>query len=105
MLLEMAAGGFGDRVAVGSLDDGLTVKQIFDHSGKAAKRFRDANVENVAMIDITSPALPICLFGASWAGSSSSPYPSSLSESDSITCFFSFLTPSLRSGILMDVTT
>ena len=68
MLLEMAAGGFGDRVAVGSLDDGLTVKQIFDHSGKAAKRFRDANVENVAMIDITSPALPMCLFGASWAG-------------------------------------
>ncbi len=68
MLLEMAAGGFGDRIAVGSLDDGLTVKQIFEKSGAAAKRFRDSNVENVAMIDITSPALPICLFGASWAG-------------------------------------
>ena len=68
MLLEMAAGGFGDRVAVGSLDGGLTVKQVFDHAGVAAQRFRSANVENVAMIDITSPSLPICLFGASWAG-------------------------------------
>ena len=68
MLLEMAAGGFGDRIAVGSLNDGLTVKQIFDNAGAAAERFRNANVENVAMIDITSPSLPICLFGASWAG-------------------------------------
>ena len=68
MLLEMVAGGFGDRVAVGSLNDGLTVKQIFDNAGAAAERFRNANVENVAMIDITSPSLPICLFGASWAG-------------------------------------
>ena len=53
MLLEMAAGGFGDRVAVGSLSDGLTVKQIFDHAGAAAQRFRSANVENVAMIDLS----------------------------------------------------
>ena len=68
MLLEMAAGGFGDRVAVGSLNSGLTVKQIFDNAGLAAQRFRNANVENVAMIDMASPALPICLFGASWAG-------------------------------------
>ena len=68
MLLEMAAGGFGDRVAVGSLNSGLTVKQIFDNAGLAAQRFRNANVENVAMIDMASPSLPICLFGASWAG-------------------------------------
>ena len=30
MLLEMAAEGLGDRVAVGSLDDGLTYRQLYD---------------------------------------------------------------------------
>ena len=68
MLLEMAAGGFGDRVAVGSLKRGLTVQQLFEYAGNAALRFRNAGVENIAMVDVMSPALPICLFGASWAG-------------------------------------
>ena len=37
MLLEMAAEGLGDRVAVGSLDDGLTYRQLRmpSHSGWA----------------------------------------------------------------------
>ena len=46
----------------------INFKQIFDNAGLAAQRFRNANVENVAMIDMASPSLPICLFGASWAG-------------------------------------
>ena len=33
MLLEMAAGGFGDRVAVGSRNGGLTFQQLFDRAG------------------------------------------------------------------------
>ena len=67
MLLEMAAAGFGDRIAVGSLDDGLTFQQLFDRAGAAAHRFRGAGADAVAMADVSSAALPISLFGAAWA--------------------------------------
>ena len=40
MLLEMAAEGLGDRVAVGSLDDGLTYRQLYDRAHGAANRYR-----------------------------------------------------------------
>ncbi len=69
MLLEMAAGGFGDRTAIGSRDGtGLTYQQLFDQAGAAAGRFEGAGVDNVALVDISSPALPIALFGSAWAG-------------------------------------
>ena len=67
MLLEMAAGGFGDRVAVGSRNGGLTFQQLFDQAGAAADRFRASGAEVVAMADVSSTALPISLFGAAWA--------------------------------------
>jgi acyl-CoA synthetase (AMP-forming)/AMP-acid ligase II len=69
MLLEMAAGGFGDRVAIGSPGgEHLTYQQLFDHAGGAAAAFSAADVSNVALVDISSPALPVALFGAAWAG-------------------------------------
>lgn len=40
MLLEMAANGLEDRVAVGSSDGGITYRQLFEHAGEAAARFR-----------------------------------------------------------------
>ena len=67
MLLEMAAGGFGDRVAVGPRAGGLTYQRLYDLAGTASRRFRDAGVEHVAMADVSSEALPVCLFGAAWA--------------------------------------
>ncbi len=69
MLLEMAAGGFGDRTALGSRDgSGLTYQQLFDAAGSAAAQFRSGGAERVALIDVSSPALPVALFGAAWAG-------------------------------------
>jgi acyl-CoA synthetase (AMP-forming)/AMP-acid ligase II len=68
MLLEMAASGFGDRVAVGPRNGGLTYQELFDRAGAAADRFRAEAVEHVAMVDVASEALPISLFGAAWAG-------------------------------------
>jgi acyl-CoA synthetase (AMP-forming)/AMP-acid ligase II len=68
MLLEMAASGFGDRVAVGNREGGLTYQQLFDRAGAAADRFRSEPIEHVAMVDVASEALPISLFGAAWAG-------------------------------------
>ena len=68
MLLEMAAGGFGDRVAFGPADGGLTVEELYKRAGVAAAHFRQTDVEHVAMVDVTSIALPVSLFGAAWAG-------------------------------------
>ncbi len=69
MLLEMAAGGFGDRTALGSRDSsGMTYQELYSRAGAAAASFRDAGVERVALVDTSSPALPVALFGAAWAG-------------------------------------
>ena len=68
MLLEMAAEGLGDRVAVGSLESGITYRQLYDQAGMAAARFRAASGDKVVLCDESSPAVPISLFGAAWAG-------------------------------------
>lgn len=68
MLLEMAAEGLGDRVAVGSLESGLTYSKLFDQAHLAAERFQAADGERVVLCDESSPAVPIALFGAAAAG-------------------------------------
>jgi acyl-CoA synthetase (AMP-forming)/AMP-acid ligase II len=69
MLLEMAASGFGDRVALGSRDgSGLTYEELFDRAGRAARLFSEAPIERVSLVDVSSAALPIALFGSAWAG-------------------------------------
>ena len=69
MLLEMAASGFGDRVGLGSKHGGgLTYQQMYDRAGAAAAFFMGAGIERVSLVDVSSPALPLTLFGAAWAG-------------------------------------
>ncbi len=68
MLLEMAADGFGDRVALGPSDGGLTYRDLYDSAGAASVRFRADGGSHVAMADLSSAALPVSLFGAAWAG-------------------------------------
>jgi acyl-CoA synthetase (AMP-forming)/AMP-acid ligase II len=68
MLLEMAANGLEDRVAVGSVDGGLTYRQLFEQAGEAAARFRADPGTKVVLCDESSPAVPVALFGAAWAG-------------------------------------
>ncbi|WP_420639109.1 class I adenylate-forming enzyme family protein [Candidatus Poriferisocius sp.] len=68
MLLEMASSGFGDRTAVGPAGQGLTYEELFERSGAAAARFRDAGIERVSLVDVSSEALPIALFASAWAG-------------------------------------
>ncbi len=68
MLLEMAADGLPDRTAIGSLDDGLSYRELFDRSEAAAARFLDADLEAVVLCDESSAAVPVALFGAAWAG-------------------------------------
>lgn len=98
MLLDMAAEAQGDRIAVGSLDSGITYRQLHDRALQAAARFKTAhaktattktvttkaanaktprdeapndkaaNAKQVVLCDESSPAVPICLFGAATAG-------------------------------------
>ena len=68
MLLEMAAGGFADRVAVGTRDSDLTFAELFERSGAIADRLRSVDAGHLVLADVSSEALPALLFGASWAG-------------------------------------
>lgn len=68
MLLEMAAGAFGERVAFQNGDDRLTYQQLFDAAGALAADLSDGRTKHLAMLDESSLALPVAVFGASWAG-------------------------------------
>ncbi len=68
MLLEMAASAYGDRVAFQNGDDQLSYQQLFDSAGALAASLDDGRTKHLAMLDVTSLALPIAVFGASWAG-------------------------------------
>ncbi len=68
MILEMAAGAMGDRVAFQNGADRLTYQQLFDAAGALAAALDDGRTQHLAMLDISTLALPIGVFGASWAG-------------------------------------
>jgi len=68
MLLEMAASGFPERVAVQDGAARLTYAELFDAAGRAAEAVKRTGAERVGMLDTTSAAMPVALFGAAWAG-------------------------------------
>ncbi len=82
MLLDMAVSGFGDRIAVGSVDNGLTYAQLLDRAARAGHAFSAAGTERVAFLDISSPALPVALFGAAYAGQPFVPLNYRLADDD-----------------------
>lgn len=72
LLLEMAAEGMPDRIAVGSRTGGLTYADLLERARRASavirrSRVGDSPVERVAMIDLNSETLPVLLFGAAFA--------------------------------------
>src|SRR5215468_10357197 len=68
MLLEMAASGFADRVALTCGDQSLRYDELFAAAGAAAADLRASSVTRAAVLDVSSPALPIALFASAWAG-------------------------------------
>lgn len=68
MLLEMAAQGFGDRVAFTNGEESLTYQQLFEAAGAAAQEIKTSKCDYVAMLDVTSLAMPVALFASAWAG-------------------------------------
>jgi acyl-CoA synthetase (AMP-forming)/AMP-acid ligase II len=68
MLLEMAAEGMGERTAVVCDRDRWSHAELFAGAGRVARRIREAGVERVGVLDVSSPAVPLALFGSAWAG-------------------------------------
>jgi acyl-CoA synthetase (AMP-forming)/AMP-acid ligase II len=68
MLLEMASSSFGDRVALTNGDEELTYAELFRAASAAGARAKSVNADYFAMLDESSLAFPIALFGAAWSG-------------------------------------
>ena len=70
MLLEMAASGFGERVAFVDPAEGttLTYQELFDGAAAAASAVRATGAERLAILDVNSVAFPVGLFASGWAG-------------------------------------
>ena len=68
LLLEMAADAFPDRVAVTANGESLTYAQLLNAARAASLLFAGDRHRYVALLDTNSPAAPIALFGAAYAG-------------------------------------
>ncbi len=68
MLLEMAAQGMGEREAVVCDGDRFTSAQLYAAAGVLSRRIRALGVAHVSVLDVSSPAVPLGLFSAAWAG-------------------------------------
>ena len=68
MLLEMAAQGFGERVAFTNGRESLTYQELFDAAGAAAAHIKRSGAQYLAMLDVSSLAVPVGLFASAWAG-------------------------------------
>jgi len=68
LLLEMAADGAGDRVAVGSRSGGTRYPELLRLARNTAGRLALQQGERAALLDGNSPAVPLLLFGAALAG-------------------------------------
>jgi len=64
LLLEMAADGMGDRVAIGAQAGGVTMSELVSRARRAGAVLAACHGEQVAFVDVNSEALPIALFGA-----------------------------------------
>ena len=68
MLLEMASQAMGERSVFHCEGDRWTVAELFDGAGRIAAHFRGSGMEHAAILDTSSAAVPLSLFGAGWAG-------------------------------------
>jgi long-chain acyl-CoA synthetase len=68
MLLEMAASGHPERIAVQDDSTQLTYAGLFDAAGRAAVVAKSSGASHLAMLDVTSVAMPVALFASAWAG-------------------------------------
>jgi acyl-CoA synthetase (AMP-forming)/AMP-acid ligase II len=73
MLLDTAADGFGERVAFGSRDGGITFAGMRRLAGGVAERLAGDPAGTVAVLAPNGPLVPVALWGAAWSGRSYAP--------------------------------
>ncbi|TXH05869.1 MAG: long-chain fatty acid--CoA ligase [Nevskiaceae bacterium] len=67
-ILDMAAEAFGDRVAVASGASRFTYAQLRERACAAAAAIKASGAQYVALLDVNSPAAPVAIFAAAYAG-------------------------------------
>src|ERR1700694_3871182 len=83
MVLDMAGEGLGDRVAVGSLDHGISYAELRGASAAPMEASGGSGV--LAVVEPNGPVIPLAMFSAAWRGHSYAPLnyrlpPSSVRE-------------------------
>jgi acyl-CoA synthetase (AMP-forming)/AMP-acid ligase II len=68
LFLQMAAEACPDRVALTYSGKHYTYSELYHAAERAAALFISADVGSVALLDVSSPAIPIALMGAAMAG-------------------------------------
>lgn len=68
MLLDMAADGLGERVALGRTADGISFGELRTRARRVAAFLAAADGDRVGFIDLNTDAVPLALFGAALAG-------------------------------------
>ena len=68
MLMQMPAEAFPERTAVTCHNHHYSYADLFSAAKAAARTFQSANCRYVALLDTSSPAAPVALFGAAMAG-------------------------------------
>jgi acyl-CoA synthetase (AMP-forming)/AMP-acid ligase II len=67
-LLEMAADGFGDRVAFGTTPSGLTFAGLLGRARRTGEWAVAHGVERIGLVDVNSDVVPTLLYGSGFAG-------------------------------------
>ena len=78
----MAAGGAGERIAVGSLKNGCSYDDLLGRSRAAARWIKDLGVDRVVYVGLNTDVFPILMFGAAMAGKPFSPLNYRLADGD-----------------------
>src|SRR5271166_7200168 len=68
LIVDMAAGGVGDRIALGRRADGLTFTELDRVAAGGAVVLRSYGADSVAYVGLNGPVLPALLFAAARAG-------------------------------------
>jgi len=68
MLLDMAAAGFGERLAVGPRTEALTYAELQESAQRVAARLAGEEGRRLVLAGVNSAALPVLLFGSAYAG-------------------------------------
>ena len=67
-ILDMAAEAFGDRIGVVNGQQRLSYADLRERAQAAAHHIKASGAAYVAMLDVTSPAAPVAIFAAAYAG-------------------------------------